>query len=142
MIPQPNLLFLELPPPPPFAHSDPHLHLCSLHILLTFPNILFLSTLYVTHFSTICCSLCISPQYIFSHVLLCALSPALFLNPSDPARLLKNVLSSLSNHNSNLFSYFLLYFSSVLLFLMFHHLLRLSPIPFSYCCLYFHLQSP
>ena len=142
MIPQPNLLFLELHPPPllpiqtptyisvPFIFSLPSPTFCSFLLCM-------LHTLapYVVHSAS-------PPQYTFSHVLLCALSPALFLNPSDPARVLKNVLSSLSNHNSNLFSYFLLYFSSVLLFLMFHHLLRLSPIPFSYCCLYFHLQSP
>ena len=52
----------------------------------------------------------------FSHVLSCAFLPVLFLNPCDPAQMLKTVLHSpLSNHNSNFFSFLLLNYSCVIL---------------------------
>ena len=111
MVPQPNLPFPEAAPPPICPSRLPSIPLFTSHS----PYILFFSTRCVGHFSNICCSLWIYPSIHFSHVLICA-PPVLFLNPSDPAQMFKNVLPSpLSNCNTNFFSSLLLYFSSVIL---------------------------
>ena len=90
----PSMLFpwaaipLPIQPPPPHLPPPPP----KPSIPLTLPNILFLSTLYVEHLSTTCCSFSLSPPYIFG------------------------MFYPLSNHTSNFFSSLLLYFPNVLLF--------------------------
>ena len=70
--------------------QTPHLSPPHHDIRLTFPNILFLPTLYAGHLSTTCCSFSTSPSLHFWHISSCAVLPILFLKPSDPALILSS----------------------------------------------------